>query len=716
MVNGIARKRAPKTILHVCLFCREQQRLEKLASAALAEQRVAFLVPPATGASSGFGPLSSICPRLRELDLRANLFSTWDKLAEIGRQLPNLRILDISDNLLQPLDAASAASIHGAFPNLKVLIMNDMRGSSAIWDEMIVGAVSKLAPNLEELHAARNKIRTLVRPEVAPRRALALVPLAEGSKQCKIAGVEVQAAGESVGEGASSYVSPSLFPSLKVLNLTDNEIDDWSQVFTLSKLKGLNQLQLGNNKITTVWMPTNSTSTDSENTPFAALEQLSISGNKLSDLSSIDALDMCPKLTSLRLTNTDIADAAGQTSLGPSEARQIIVARLPKLASLNNSEVRPREREDAEKAYSTRVGRSFAATHTGHSSASITDVFPPQYIKSEDVGAYIVKVIQERGGSTVGSSPTGGAGAGAGAGGATIAGVNAPLPSAAALPAAFQKSGDTGVIRAARAVEVNNPYYTSPLPLCVASLASSSSSSSVASSDMSVEPVYLPELDPFSLGTSNAAVASKLQAVFPRYFMLAARYDLHAPTARDVGAASTIGASAVAVTLRSMAGSSCMLEPEKKRLPLNMTVLAVKQLAARLFKNDPSLQRLSFRDTPGAYPSLLDDDSKTLSYYAVCDGGEILIEEIDPHQAAREAQEAKAKREQAFREQQALGDALHKAQEASVTADRRAALATAAAATVSSAAGAGAGSAAAAAPAKKPVAKKPKEEEEDDAI
>jgi hypothetical protein len=46
-----------------------------------------------------------------------------------------------------------------------------------------------------------------------------------------------------------------------------------------------------------------------------------------------------------------------------------------------------------------------------------------------------------------------------------------------------------------------------------------------------------------------------------------------------------------------MAGSSCMLEPVAKRLPLNMTVGAVKQLAARLFRNDPSLQRLSFRDT-----------------------------------------------------------------------------------------------------------------------
>jgi hypothetical protein len=34
---------------------------------------------------------------------------------------------------------------------------------------------------------------------------------------------------------------------------------------------------------------------------------------------------------------------------------------------------------------------------------------------------------------------------------------------------------------------------------------------------------------------------------------------------------------------------------------------------------------------------MMDDDSKTLSYYGVADGGEILVEEIDPIQAAKDA-------------------------------------------------------------------------------
>ncbi len=166
------------------------------------------------------------------------------------------------------------------------------------------------------------------------------------------------------------------------------------------------------------------------------------------------------------------------------------------------------------------------------------------------------------------------------------------------------------------------------------------------------------------------------------------------------------------------------LAPQTKKLPLSTPISALKQLAFRLFKCDPSLQRLSFRDSPASYPSLMDDDSKTLSYYAVtegehvsggfdwtpgrrvCDGveyardavpqppflhpalfsphihafpsflpgGEILIEEVDPAEAARQAAEAEAAKAARIAEQEKQGEALRKAQEQSVAANRRAAV------------------------------------------
>jgi hypothetical protein len=80
----------------------------------------------------------------------------------------------------------------------------------------------------------------------------------------------------------------------------------------------------------------------------------------------------------------------------------------------------------------------------------------------------------------------------------------------------------------------------------------------------------------------------------------------------------------------------------------------------------------------------MDDDMKPLSYYTVCDNGEILIEEVDPAEAARQAAaEEKAKRDK-IAEQEAHGETLRKAQQQAVAADRRAV-------TVVSAASGGAG-------------------------
>lgn len=101
----------------------------------------------------------------------------------------------------------------------------------------------------------------------------------------------------------------------------------------------------------------------------------------------------------------------------------------------------------------------------------------------------------------------------------------------------------------------------------------------------------------------------------------------------------------VQVTLRSMAGDSCMLDPVTRRLPLTMTIAMVKQLLHRLYKCEPHVQRLSFRESSGAYPALMDDDTKTLGYYAAGDAGEVLMEAVDPAEAARQAAEAERAKE-----------------------------------------------------------------------
>jgi Leucine-rich repeat (LRR) protein len=642
----------------------EQQRLEKLSAAALSESRVSALFSRDALAASPGVTLGSLCPRLRELDLRATLISSWGLLGELGHQLPSLQVLNISENRLQPAaaealllpppagdagsDAASAssvgtgaaaaagapsaaaASLVDAFPSLRVIVMNELRqpaqkqalpaaaaesgsdagaaGSAGVVDvadadaeapgafwAAFVAPLHAMAPRLEEIHASRNRIRGVV---AHPARPMLLLGAAADA-----AGGSAPALGVSAGFGAgpdAAFVPAGLFPRLRVLNLSDNEVAEWGQVHALSRLPALAVLQLSNNALESVWTDTSApaaytaagatldasaapadasgTASASVDTPayFPALEQLSLSGNALADLASLDALDGLRRLSSLRLTNNDIAAAAARsntfiaggrgagaaaagaaaaapTAIGPSEARQVIGARLPKLLSLNNSEVRPREREDAEKAYTRRVGQAFAAFL---GKEAITDVFPPQYVPQERVLRYIADAAAVASGAAP-SAAAGGGGMGSSspAAAAAASSVSGLPPSAAALPAAFQKTGDSGVIRAPRAVDVHSPFHTAPLPLCLPSLAATAAGAPLARGAGAEAPSaalryhYYPELDPFELGMADREAAGRLQASCPRYFMLAGCYDLHAPSARDVGSASTIAASAVNVSL-----------------------------------------------------------------------------------------------------------------------------------------------------------------------
>ena len=72
--------------------------------------------------------------------------------------------------------------------------------------------------------------------------------------------------------------------------------------------------------------------------------------------------------------------------------------------------------------------------------------------------------------------------------------------------------------------------------------------------------------------------------------------------------------------------------------------------------------------TQSSYPALLDDDLKPLSYYACAEGGEVLMEEVDKAEAARQAAEAEAARAARVGQQAALGEALQRAKEQAVTA------------------------------------------------
>lgn len=108
---------------------------------------------------------------------------------------------------------------------------------------------------------------------------------------------------------------------------------------------------------------------------------------------------------------------------------------------------------------------------------------------------------------------------------------------------------------------------------------------------------------------------------------------------------NTLASTVCNVTISSMAASSCSMEPLVRRLPGSLTVGRLKALCGRAFGLDLDLMSLHFRTQADAFPVELDNDDNSLLYYGVCDGAEILMNEIDVEAQRRETERIKVEQE-----------------------------------------------------------------------
>jgi hypothetical protein len=129
------------------------------------------------------------------------------------------------------------------------------------------------------------------------------------------------------------------FPTLRLLDLSNCKLDEWSQVLAFGQLSALQELVLDNNMLTKI--------TPVQDNTFSRLHRFSLSGNPLSSWKDVDLLALCyPQLRVLRLSQIPLFDGRGA-----SEVRPLMIARIGQLAVLNGSQIGPRERTDAERAY-----------------------------------------------------------------------------------------------------------------------------------------------------------------------------------------------------------------------------------------------------------------------------------------------------------------------------------------------------------------------------
>eukprot|EP01025_Chloroclados_australasicus_P001871 TRINITY_DN10448_c0_g1_i1.p1 TRINITY_DN10448_c0_g1~~TRINITY_DN10448_c0_g1_i1.p1 ORF type:complete len:415 (+),score=38.85 TRINITY_DN10448_c0_g1_i1:128-1246(+) len=134
----------------------------------------------------------------------------------------------------------------------------------------------------------------------------------------------------------------SKFTMLKTLDLSDNDISEWREVEHVGQhIKKLQSLLLSANPLSEVYSP--------QEGVFGQLSCLVLGDCKVSEWRYVSNLDGFPALKKLKLLRNPVL------SLIKGKGRYETIARVSGLIDLNNAQIKPLERRDAELRYITRV-------------------------------------------------------------------------------------------------------------------------------------------------------------------------------------------------------------------------------------------------------------------------------------------------------------------------------------------------------------------------
>ncbi|XP_075564488.1 tubulin-specific chaperone E [Pelecanus crispus] len=249
--------------------------------------------------------ISRTCASIRHINLSKNLISSWETVTAIASQIQNLETLNISENKMK--FPSTSTSVSSVFSKLRILALNQ---TEITWTEVLLYAPGW--PALEELYLTSNNITALERPD-------------------------------------------NVLQTLKLLDLSDNQLVGGNQLHLIAHLPRLEQLILRNTGISSIHFP--DAGFGCKTKMFPSLKHLAINDNKISQWSSINELDKLPNLRSLQCHNNPIMD----TEKNPETLRQLIIAKISQLEFLNKSEILPAERKGAELDYRKIFGNDWLA-------------------------------------------------------------------------------------------------------------------------------------------------------------------------------------------------------------------------------------------------------------------------------------------------------------------------------------------------------------------
>ncbi|NXD29136.1 TBCE protein, partial [Spelaeornis formosus] len=247
--------------------------------------------------------ISRLCASMRHINLSKNLISSWETVIAIVSQVQNLETLNVSENKMRfPFTSTFTSS---AFSNLKILALNQ---TEITWTEVLLCAQGW--PVLEELYLSSNNITGLERPD-------------------------------------------NVLQTLKLLDLSDNQLLDGNHLHLIAELPRLEQLILRNTGISSIHFP--DAGFGCKTKMFPSLKRLAINDNNISQWSSINELDKLPSLRALQCSNNPFMD----TEKNPETLIQLIIAKISQLEVLNNCEILPAERKGAELDYRKIFGKDW---------------------------------------------------------------------------------------------------------------------------------------------------------------------------------------------------------------------------------------------------------------------------------------------------------------------------------------------------------------------
>ncbi|XP_034403907.1 tubulin-specific chaperone cofactor E-like protein isoform X2 [Cyclopterus lumpus] len=236
--------------------------------------------------------ISAFCAHVIELDLSHNQLQDWREISKIVSNIPNLDFLNLSSNplagsRLEPRYAAGFSGVHH-------LVLNNTRVS---WDTVLL--LCREMTQLEELFLGLNEYR------------------------------------EVASSGAAC-------PTLRLLHVTDNSLQDWAQVRKIGPMfPGLDTLVMADNRLDSI-----QDHEDDLRRLFPKLRSINLSNSGLNRWEDVEKLNFFPKLEEVRLQGVPLLQ-----SYTNAERRSLTVAQLPAISLLNGSVVTECEREDAERFF-----------------------------------------------------------------------------------------------------------------------------------------------------------------------------------------------------------------------------------------------------------------------------------------------------------------------------------------------------------------------------